>query len=452
MEFVGVKAARFILAILTFIQWASCQTTAASDVVGFVVEEGSPITTISCGPEMAVYTYSEFLFCEFPGRSKVGTACGTEWNVLYTEIQGSELTEVCYEYYPCISATVVEDWADGGATYTVVGCMDSIGLYTPVSTLYQNKPTDLPSGFTEAVSTALDDSSTVLGFVVEEGSPITTISCPNDWVVHTHSKFLFCDYPVRSIAIGTACDSEGNQLYTVIQGSEATYTCYQSPCISVTVVEDWADGGATYTVFDCMDSIGLHTPVSTLYQNKPTDLPSGFTESEAPVSTIDSEPWNRPNEEGDDKREDGGPSVGVIVGTALASVVLIIAAIFLGIRIRRKRAESRESGSQPQGSKGSGEGLRSLPRPTVSVSRSHRPKEAEKRQENLTMQPIGTDNAPAKVQAKSKNSPVEMEARIEENLRAELGTGKDAQGWARGGTNAVPYELDATTPADAKTR
>lgn len=42
MEFVGVKAACFLLAILTFIQWVSSQTTAVSDVLGYVVEEGSP--------------------------------------------------------------------------------------------------------------------------------------------------------------------------------------------------------------------------------------------------------------------------------------------------------------------------------------------------------------------------------------------------------------------------
>jgi hypothetical protein len=232
---------------------------------------------------------------------------------------------------------------------------------------------------------------------------------------------------------------------------------------------------------DCMGIIGLETPVSTLYQKEP-DLPSWcemslrkilnkgianrqltVTESESPVSTTDSDPWNRPNEESDDKRKGGVSKVGIALGAVFAGVGLTIAAIYLGDHFRRKKAESSEPGSQPRGFKGSRERLESLSRPTVAVSTARRPKEAGRRQENLTMQPAGINkapaemevtskNSPAEIEAKSKNSLVEMEARIEENLRAELGTGKDAQGWAGGGTNAVPYELDATTPADAKTK
>jgi hypothetical protein len=242
-------------------------------------------------------------------------------------------------------------------------------------------------------------------------------------------------------------------------------------CISVTVVEDWPNDGATYTIVDCMDIIGLDTPVSTLYLNEPTDLSSGceinpktilnvevtdgyliVTESEFTVPTTDSDPWNRPNKGSGDKRKDGVSKVGIVLGAVFGGVGLLIAAIFLGNHIRRKKAESSEPGSQPRGFKGSGERLKSLSRPAVTVSRARRPKEAGRRQENLTMQPAGTNKAPAEIEAKSKNSLVEMEARIEENLRAELGTGKDAQGWAGGGTNAVPYELDATTSADAKTK
>ncbi|KAH7230999.1 hypothetical protein BKA59DRAFT_518289 [Fusarium tricinctum] len=183
-----------------------------------------------------------------------------------------------------------------------------------------------------------------------------------------------------------------------------------------------------------------------------SESPVSTIESEFPVSTTDSDPWNRPNEESDDKRKGGVSKVGVALGAVFAGVGLIIAAIFLGNRIRRKKGESSESDNQPRGFKGSGERLKAIPRPPVAVSRARRPKEAGRRQKNLTMQPAGTNKAPAEIEAKSKNSLVEMEARIEENLRAELGTGKDAQGWAGGGTNAVPYELDATTPADAKTK
>ncbi|CAM1503125.1 Fc.00g079010.m01.CDS01 [Cosmosporella sp. VM-42] len=313
----------------------------------------------------------------------------------------------------------------------------------------------------------------VVGFVVEEGSPITTLSCGGDaggLVVNTYSDFLFCDFPSES-RVGTACDGNGNVLYnTVIQDGETDFVC-RDTCITVTVVEDWPDNGKTRSMVDCMSIIGLETAVDTVFRNKPTDLPSDFTESDFEASSTDSRTLSTASESeavstttGDSSNENnndgggGGTNTGLIVGAALGSVAgvaLIVAAIFVGIRIGRRKAESSEAGGQSQGRKGIREKFKSLPRPTVSVSWAGGAKEGTSEQEKATMLSTGTHNTaaemearaiqnPAEVEGESKKTPVEMEARPGEP-RAELSVGPDAQGWTGRETNAVPYELDATT-------
>lgn len=154
------------------------------------------------------------------------------------------------------------------------------------------------------------------------------------------------------------------------------------------------------------------TSVKTLYRTEPKNLPKGCEKGLSPSTvpeaqhSLVTEPTTIPIPT--PKTTDGkkGANVGLIVGAVVGSVGgcgLIAAALFLGIRIGRRRSIDQP---ETRPSRSIRERLQSLPRPVVSLA-WRRPPRAEIGEITTTMQPTAVNSNPAELDASSNQLPAE---------------------------------------------
>jgi hypothetical protein len=127
-------SARLSLAALSMAALVASQTTAAPSFLGYVVDNGVPVTTAQCVISgMKVFSTSKYMYCEYGSDGWVRTSCrGT--NVLYSSRTAS-MAATCED--ACNPLTVIESWPSGGKTWTMFECLHVAGLDEPVGTVYR---------------------------------------------------------------------------------------------------------------------------------------------------------------------------------------------------------------------------------------------------------------------------------------------------------------------------
>lgn len=220
-------------------------------------------------------------------------------------------------------------------------------------------------------------SSRTIGYVAEEGSPTTAVTCDvaSQTVAYASSaRVIFCNEDPETLLIPLSC-RDSWLFYVTTWVREATDTMSldcNTACTDIAIVEEWPDIGITWNMYDCIDNFGAASSasVSTIYGSVygsvaasafPTAVTRTVTvETTTSVTTASSttEPSNTSsvgggdnedqNIQGDDPEQNNRPSTGLIVGAVVGSVLglgLLIAAVVVVSKRTRRAGFGSEEGA-----------------------------------------------------------------------------------------------------------
>jgi hypothetical protein len=204
-------------------------------------------------------------------------------------------------------------------------------------------------------------------WVIDDGDDLktTTATCADSMIINTWSDWIFCDFE-GATRVGTACDGSTVLYASEPQTTDEFATC-NNQCTSLEI-KNGPEDDAIKTIVDCNGVMGVWDTISTIYKDAAIDAtvtqePPSTTEDTTTTedstttddptttdppettSTEETKPTTTNPDGGDD--DNSGPSGGVIAGAvvgAIAGVGLLVAAIFFGIRIGKKKAAAAAAG------------------------------------------------------------------------------------------------------------
>lgn len=212
----------------------------------------------------------------------------------------------------------------------------------------------LLSGAAYAQTTGNGD---LIGYVVEDGTPVTSIYCPTaSNELRERNGYMYCNFfGIYTGEVGVGCDDRTSWIYSSSGGSW-TRDCGSWDCVTATLYDDLSDDSDSKLFIGCENSLGLTaTQVDALYitatggdGEDPTGTTSESDRDNGPTTT-DADGNDDDNNNNDD---DGSPDVATIVGAVVGSVVgvaLIIGAFFIGYRMGKKKGGDPNAAAKGKG-------------------------------------------------------------------------------------------------------